>query len=120
MFKQLIASFVILSLAKLALADCQDVTLDRCSGNAEIPPFETLTLPSAEDCQEYCRDVFTDMCTFFIYDRQQVFCQLFDYDPDVYASSCALIGGTPNPSLTECQESNDECLVRTILEFSVL
>ena len=120
MFKQLIASLVILSLAKLALADCQDVTLDRCSGNAEIPPFETLTLPSAEDCQEYCRDIFTDVCTFFIYDRQQVFCQLFDYDPDVYASSCALIGGTPNPSLTECQESNDKCLVRTILEFSGL
>ena len=120
MYKQLLSSFVIFCLATNALADCQDVTLDRCSGNEETPPFETLTLPSAEDCQEYCRDVFTDVCTFFIYDRQQVFCQLFDNVPDIYASSCALIGGTPNPSLTECQESNDECLVRTILEFSVL
>ena len=120
MFKKLTASFVIFWLSSHALADCQDVTLDRCSGNAGIPPFQTLTLSSEETCQEYCHTVFTEMCTFFIYDREQDSCQLFDFDSDVYASSCTIVGGTPMPSLTECQNSGDKCLVRTNLDLNIL
>ena len=119
MFKKLTASLVIFCLYTHASADCQDVTLDRCSGNAGIPPFQTLTLSSEETCQEYCHTVFTEMCTFFIYDREQDSCQLFDFDSDVYASSCTIVGGTPMPSLTECQNSGDKCLVRTGLELNV-
>ena len=119
MFKKLTASFVIFCLFANALADCQDVTLDRCSGNPGIPPFQTLTLSSEETCQEYCHTVFTEICTFFIYDREQDSCQLFDFDSEIYASSCTIIGGTPLPSLTECQNSGDKCLVRTNLELNV-
>ena len=119
MFKKLTASFVIFCLSAHALADCQDVTLDRCSGNAGIPPFQTLTLSSEETCQEYCHTVFTEICTFFIYDREQDSCQLFDFDSEVYASSCTIVGGTPMPSLTQCQNSGDKCLVRTYLELNI-
>ena len=109
MFKQLLTFFSIVCLATQALADCQDLTLDSCIGD---PPFQTLKLASEENCQQYCSQVFPDVCTFFIYDREQDICQLYDYDSHEYADSCALIAATPTPSLTECRSSDEECLVR--------
>ena len=88
MFKKLTASFVIFCLSAHALADCQDVTLDRCSGNEGIPPFQTLTLSSEETCQEYCHTVFMEICTFFIYDREQDSCHLFDFPADTKRVFC--------------------------------
>ena len=90
-------------------ADCHDITLDYCIGN---PPFQVLKLSREQDCQEFCSQIFPDVCTFFIHDRQQDLCQLYDYDPQEYADSCDLIAGTPTPSLAECKELNDNCLVR--------
>jgi len=107
MFKQSLTLFSIVCLAAQAHADCQDITLDSCVGD---PPFQTLKLASEENCQQYCSQVFPDVCTFFIYDRQQDICQLFDYDPQAYADSCALIAATPTPSLAECRASDEECL----------
>ena len=92
MLKQIFTIFSIGCLATQAHADCQDITLDSCVGD---PPFQTLKLASEENCQQYCSQVFQDVCTFFIYDRQQDICQLFDYDPKVYADSCDLIAATP-------------------------
>merc|ERR1711962_1734665 len=107
MFKQSLAVFSIVCLATQALADCQDITLDSCVGD---PPFQTLKLASEENCQQYCSQVFPDVCTFFIYDRQQDICQLYDYDSQAYADSCALIAATPTPALAECVASDEECL----------
>ena len=115
MSKQLLTVFSIVCLATQALADCQDITLDSCVGD---PPFQTLKLASEENCQQYCSQVFPDVCTFFIYDRQQDICQLFDYDPQAYADSCALIAATPTPSLAECRASDEECLVRLSHQYS--
>ena len=109
MFKQSLAVFSIVCLATQAHADCQDITLDSCVGD---PPFQTLKLASEENCQQYCSQVFPDVCTFFIYDRQQDICQLYDYDSQAYADSCALIAATPTPALAECVASDEECLVR--------
>ena len=61
---------------------------------------------------KYNTQVFPDVCTFFIYDRQQDICQLYDYDSQAYADSCALIAATPTPALAECVASDEECLVR--------
>jgi len=94
-------------LTKQVFADCFDITLDSCIGD---PPFQSLRLASEENCQQYCRQVFPNICTFFIYDRQQGVCQLFDYDSQEYADSCDIIAATPIPSLTECQESQEDCL----------
>ena len=108
MYRQQLIAFAIICLATQALADCKDLTLDSCVGD---PPFQTLKLASEENCQQYCSLVFPDVCTFFIYDRQQDICQLFDYDSQEYANSCALIAATPTPSLVECAKSDETCLV---------
>ena len=108
MLKQLVTIFWNTCLALQILADCQDTTLDYCVGN---PPFQTLKLSSEENCQEFCSQVFPNVCTFFIHNRQQDLCQLFDYDAQEYVDSCEFIAATPTPNLTECQQSDDECLV---------
>ena len=117
MSKQLLTVFSIVCLATQALADCRDITLDSCTGD---PPFQTLKQASEENCQQYCSQIFPSVCEFFIYDRQQDICQLFDYDPQAYADSCALIAATPTPSLAECRASDEECLVRLSNQYSNL
>ena len=62
-------------------------------------------------CQQFCSDVY-DECKFFIYNRKSELCELFNYDKEIYAASCTRTGGTPQPSLNECQNSTDPCLVR--------
>ena len=93
-----------------ATADCNDLTLDKCNGD---PPFQTLSLPNEKICQKFCNEIFHD-CMFFIYDKQQDICQLYDYDSHQYVDSCALIAATPATSLIKCSSSTDECLVRLL------
>ena len=93
-----------------AFADCNDLTLDKCNGD---PPFQTLSLPNEKICQKFCNEIFHD-CMFFIYDKQQDICQLYDYDSHEYVDSCALIAATPTTSLIKCSSSADECLVRLL------
>ena len=117
MSKQLLTLISIVFLATQAAADCNDLTLDQCGGK---PAFQTLQLPIEEACQTFCREVFSGVCTFFIYDRQQDICQLYDYDEHEYTDSCARIALTPNPSLAECKTSDDDCVVRfQYLQYSL-
>ena len=67
-----------------------------------------------DKCQQICREIYSDRCTFFIYDRQNELCELFDYDEEIYVESCSRVGGTPTPTLVECQNSTDPCTVRKI------
>ena len=110
----LVQIFSILCLATQTFADCQDLTFDDCRGKTNKPPFQSLKLESEDTCQKYCSNIFPGVCSFFIYDRQQNICQIYDYDPEDYAASCNIIGGTPTPSLVECDNSNEECLVSMI------
>ena len=109
MFKQVLHIFSIVCFATQAIGDCGDLTLDSCGGDE---PFNTLKNTGEEICQQVCRDVYGDKCTFFIYDRANELCELFDFDEEDYAGSCKRIGGTPTPSLADCQESTDPCSVR--------
>ena len=120
MINQYLSIFAILSLAAKVSSDCQDLTLDDCRGKTNQPPFSSVKLESEKTCQKYCSDIYPNLCTFFIYDRQQNGCNLYSYDPEDYVESCNQTGGTPLPSLAECKNSNDECLVRTGLEFSLM
>ena len=111
MSSKLLFIFLIVFLAKQAFADCQDLTLDDCAASA---PFETLKdLGEEETCQLFCREIFVGVCTFFLYDRMEDICQLYNYEPGDYAAACSILGGTPTPKLADCQTSTDECLVRT-------
>ena len=118
MLNQFLSILVIVSLATKVSADCQDLTLDDCRGKTNQPPFSSVKLESEKTCQKYCSDIYPNLCTFFIYDRQQNGCNLYSYDPEDYVESCNQTGGTPLPSLVECKNSNDECLVRIGVEFS--
>jgi len=108
MLKLLSTAFLIVCLATQAFSDCQDLTLDDCAATA---PFETLKdLGDEGTCQLFCREIFAGVCTFFLYDREEDLCQLYDYDPGDYAAACSIIGATPTPKLSECASSTDECL----------
>ena len=109
MFKQLLTIVSIIYQAIKVNGECKDTALDYC---IEYPPFQTLRLSSDEKCQQLCSQIFPNVCTFFIHDRQQDLCQIFDYDYQEYVKSCNFISGTPTPSLTECQALGEKCLVR--------
>ena len=97
-------------------SNCKDITLDVCGNADQTTPFETVKLLEGQEekvCQEICRDIYpVDRCIFFIYDREDRLCQLFDFDEQIYVDSCKKIAATPKPDLAECKESNDPCTVR--------
>ena len=96
--------------------------MDVCGNADQTTPFETVKLLEGQEekvCQEICRDVYpVDRCIFFIYDREDRLCQLFDFDEQIYVDSCKKIAATPKPDLAECNESNDPCTVRQKLQQS--
>ena len=96
---------------RLVFSDCRDTTLDFC-GNDQTIPFETFTDQGEEICQQICREVYPGRCTFFIYDRENELCELYDIEEQIYVDSCKRTTGTPKPPLAECKDSNDPCTVR--------
>ena len=112
MLKQVLTAFSFVCLATQAFADCEDITLDRCTADH---PFQSLKSGTEEACQLFCNEVFSGLCTFFIYDRQQDICQVYDYGEQEYAASCARIGSTPKPSFADCEVSDENCVVRLYL-----
>ena len=90
---------------------CRDLTLDECEGEK---PFNTLKNVGQDYCQEICKEVYSDKCTFFIYDGEDELCELYDYAEENYEASCKRIGGRPTPTLEECQTSPDPCVVRKL------
>ena len=75
-------------------------------------PFTSLNIQPESICQQICNEVFGDKCIFFIYDRVNQLCDLYDYDEQNYVATCTRFGGTTNSTLAECQNSTDPCLVR--------
>ena len=93
---------------------CRDLTLDACEGEK---PFNTLKDVGKDYCQKICKEVYSDRCTFFIYDGLNELCELYDYAEENYAASCKRIAGRPTPTLEECQNSPDPCVVRTLIIY---
>ena len=93
---------------------CRDLTLDACEGEK---PFNTLKDVGQDYCQEICKEVYSDKCTFFIYDGLNELCELYDYAEENYAASCKRIAGRPTPTLEECQNSPDPCVVRKLIIY---
>ena len=108
---KLLTIFSVFCCFSQTIADCNDLTFDFC-GTDQTIPFETFTDQGEEICQQICREVYPGRCTFFIYDRENELCELYDFNGDIYVDSCKRTAGTPEPTLAECKESNDPCTVR--------
>ena len=68
-------------------------------------------------CQKYCSQIYPETCEFFVYDRTERLCQLFDYNAYNFTSSCNKVGGSRSPDISDCMtqdEINDDpCIVST-------
>ena len=98
------------------ISTCNDFTIDKC----HIEPgglLETVKDISIDNCQFYCNIIYKDLCTFFIYDRKEVLCQLIQEPFDNYVQSCSKYGGPKNPTISECYDSNDGCKVINVQEL---
>ena len=103
-----LASFFILNTK--AETDCAGYSIDKCAlpDNSII---ETLKDVGEDDCQFYCNVIYSPDCTFYIYDKQQVLCQLLNSPMNGYVSSCSKYAGPPTPSVAKCLSSTDACKV---------
>ena len=112
MFKHLLTIFAVVCVIRQAFGNCRDTTLDSCLRDQ---PFDIFIIPTEETCQQLCREDYADKCVFFIYDRVNQICELFDFNEQDFSDSCQKVGGTPEPSLVECQQSNNPCSVRYLI-----
>ena len=93
--------------------DCRDYTFEDC--NFANGPFETAKdLDDASICQQFCSLVYTEDCTFFVWDTINLICELYDYNMTEYLTSCKTLGGSPSPGLEACGEYVDKCMVNII------
>ena len=70
--------------------------------------------PDELTCQMFCDQVYPDKCTFWIFDKKQTLCDLFDYDKDVFTQSCKKFGGPKEPDFESCATDSDPCVVSRI------
>ncbi len=101
-----------MSLASSALALCSDTTFDGCNKDA-FPAFETAKGLNETTCQKLCKDIYGFKCTYFVFDRRDKSCELFDQDNGQdYFGTCNRVGGTAEPSIADCDTANEDCKVR--------
>ena len=84
--------------------------MDKC----QIDPgglLETVKDISEVNCQFYCNVIYGGKCTFFIYDRREVLCELINEPFENYINSCGKFGGPSSPSISQCYDSDDKCKV---------
>ena len=72
-----------------------------------------------QTCQELCKDLYTDDCEWFIYDRTTKDCRLFQGSMFL-AEDCREIGYYREPKIEDCEhlwdsDSENACYVRTRL-----
>ena len=89
---------------------CQDYTIDKCTYD-QNGLIETLKDIDESSCQFFCDVVYKGLCNFFIYDHQQVMCELLQEPFGNYVDSCHKAGGPPSPSIDFCEKSADPCKV---------
>ena len=95
---------------------CRDLSVDVCE-HGENKPFESdNSLNNEFECQEFC--AFYDnpdfhKCEFFTYNRQDNFCNLFEYDVKDYMDFCLKKGMTQTPLFEECLDFDEPCAVST-------
>ena len=68
-------------------------------------------------CQQFCALYHADgrKCSFFTYNREDDFCELYEYDVKEYINSCVKKGMTETPSFDKCLDFDEPCAVSTYL-----
>ena len=90
--------------------DCVGYSVDKCAVE-DGALIETIKDIDEENCQFYCNVIYGQNCTFYIYDKKQVVCEVFRSEMKDYIDSCKKYGGPPDPSVAQCLSSHNECKV---------
>lgn len=100
-------------------SNCNGYTVDKCE-LGEDTVIETLKDSTEYDCQFFCNIVYSGVCKFFIFDKQQVVCQLINEELKTYTDTCRKFGGPPIPSIQECEALEDSCkVISPLITFSL-
>lgn len=96
-------------------SNCRDFSFSDCG---PLDFFETVDNVNSSICQQYCNEVFDKSCEFFVEDKKQLHCMLFETSFEDFNAKCNIFGGPREPTLTSC--SGDPCAVRTTQKFHYL
>ena len=102
--------YTILLVSTEGANDCVGYSVDKCAVE-DGALIETIKDIDEEDCQFYCNVIYGQNCTFYIYDKKQVVCEVFRSEMKDYIDSCKKYGGPPDPSVAQCLSSHNECKV---------
>ena len=121
MFKIILVTFALvgLSMASPLLiryrsdTTCKDFTVDQCNTPEDNDGIiEIIPVKSVQKCQDLCKFVYKEICTFFAYDFRQEECQLWKTTIPDYMNGCKKIAGPISPVFDDCddyEELDDPC-----------
>ncbi len=115
-FNQIYQESVVLLHIKVIsyLLDCKAFTVDTCTFEEE-GLLETLKdVVEDEVCQQFCTIIYGSRCKFFIHDRKQNTCKIFDQNLDNFLQTCRKVGGPREP---DCKSVTDPCIVSKSLSY---
>jgi len=98
---------------------CGMAVLDKCyrgfplNGSTPDILVETVgEIPSVEECQWFCKELYSGECTWFAFDSQTNQCNIFKGSITDYTSSCELVGYPKEPNVADCSTTltgDDAC-----------
>jgi hypothetical protein len=77
---------------------CKEYSFNKCV----LPDdsiLDTISVDTEDDCQFYCKEVYTDVCLFHIYVSDRGNCTLANYQYKLYLDLCEDIAVPPNSTI---------------------
>ena len=121
--------FKMLNLLENNLEGCGLSVMDKCYGHKPLDGStptnlieEIGSVANATICQLLCKDLYSNSCEWFMYDRTTNDCKLFKGPLSDLEDDCTEIGYAVSPPYDECnvnnvEENGDGCYVSKITEF---
>lgn len=96
------------SLTPEAPNPCADFNLNKCSNGGLIEKLDDIV--DEAECQFFCAVIYKHQgCQFYIYDTQQLICELREMEMKDYVQSCTQVGGPVEPDVENCILSTHPC-----------